>query len=577
MGWGGGAQAAHRAGEPRADPRRRARLRRARRSSCARRCSPGPGPGAALAVVRGARRRAPGRTAGWRPSSRRPRSWSSPARCSTPSRPRSGRCADGAGQPRGPRADGTGAVVRRLAAGGRPADADEQPRPRRRRAPGRPRRLRRHRPRGAVVGRRSTRSSARCAPWRPTRRCSCSRASRSASFRTHEWAPRVLIANSNLVPEWATWDEFRRLEALGLTMYGQMTAGSWIYIGSQGIVQGTYECFAEIARRRYGGSLAGHDHADRRPRRDGRRATARGHHERRRRALRRGRPAAHRAPRSRRATSTRSPTTSTTRSPAAAPRRRERRALSVGLCANAADVLPALLALGFDADIVTDQTSAHDPLVGYVPDRMTLDEADALRAADPDEYVSALARRDRRPLRGDGRLPRRGRRGLRLRQQPARRGAPGRLRARLRLPRVRARLHPAAVLRGQGPVPLGGALGRPGRHRRDRPRRARGVPRRRAPRALDPPRRRADRLPGPARADLLAGLRRAPPPRAALQRDGRVRRAAARRSSSAATTSTPARSPRPTARPRGWPTSPTRSPTGRCSTRWSTPRRARRG
>src|SRR3989440_6147315 len=72
-------------------------------------------------------------------------------------------------------------------------------------------------------------------------------------FRTHEGAPRVLIANSNLVPEWATWEEFRRLESLGLTMYGQMTAGSWIYIGSQGIVQGTYECFAEIARRRYGG------------------------------------------------------------------------------------------------------------------------------------------------------------------------------------------------------------------------------------------------------------------------------------------------------------------------------------
>src|SRR5271166_7051508 len=75
--------------------------------------------------------------------------------------------------------------------------------------------------------------------------------------RTHEWAPRVLIANSLLVPEWATWEEFRRLESLGLTMYGQMTAGSWIYIGTQGIVQGTYECFAEIARRRFGGSLAG--------------------------------------------------------------------------------------------------------------------------------------------------------------------------------------------------------------------------------------------------------------------------------------------------------------------------------
>src|ERR687897_1934467 len=76
-------------------------------------------------------------------------------------------------------------------------------------------------------------------------------------FRTHEWSPRVLIANSNLVPDWASWEEFRQLEALGLTMYGQMTAGSWIYIGSQGIVQGTYECFAEIARRRFGGSLTG--------------------------------------------------------------------------------------------------------------------------------------------------------------------------------------------------------------------------------------------------------------------------------------------------------------------------------
>ena len=76
-------------------------------------------------------------------------------------------------------------------------------------------------------------------------------------FRTHEWAPRVLLANSNLVPDWANWTEFRRLEAAGLTMYGQMTAGSWIYIGTQGILQGTYECFAEIARRRFGGSLAG--------------------------------------------------------------------------------------------------------------------------------------------------------------------------------------------------------------------------------------------------------------------------------------------------------------------------------
>ncbi|MDX2381957.1 MAG: urocanate hydratase, partial [Acidimicrobiia bacterium] len=76
-------------------------------------------------------------------------------------------------------------------------------------------------------------------------------------LRTHEWAPRVLIANSNLVPDWANWEEFRRLENEGLTMYGQMTAGSWIYIGTQGILQGTYECFAEIGRQRFGGTLAG--------------------------------------------------------------------------------------------------------------------------------------------------------------------------------------------------------------------------------------------------------------------------------------------------------------------------------
>ena len=76
-------------------------------------------------------------------------------------------------------------------------------------------------------------------------------------FRTNVWAPRVLLANSNLVPEWGNWEEFRRLEAMGLTMYGQMTAGSWIYIGTQGILQGTYECFAEIGRRSHGGTLAG--------------------------------------------------------------------------------------------------------------------------------------------------------------------------------------------------------------------------------------------------------------------------------------------------------------------------------
>jgi urocanate hydratase len=205
-------------------------------------------------------------------------------------------------------------------------------------------------------------------------------------FQTHEWAPRVLIANSNLVPEWATWDEFRRLEDLGLTMYGQMTAGSWIYIGSQGIVQGTYECFAEIARRRHGGSLAGTitltaglgGMGGAQPlavtMNGGVALCVEVDRERIERRLQ-----------------TRyldeladSLEDAVARCEAA---KRERRALSVGLEANAADVLPALLRSGFEADIVTDQTSAHDPLVGYIPNRMTIAEADALRASDPDEYL----------------------------------------------------------------------------------------------------------------------------------------------------------------------------------------------
>jgi urocanate hydratase len=205
-------------------------------------------------------------------------------------------------------------------------------------------------------------------------------------MRTHEWSPRVLIANSNLVGDWDNWDEFRRLEAEGLTMYGQMTAGSWIYIGSQGILQGTYECFAEIARRRHGGSLAGTitltaglgGMGGAQPlaitmnggvalcvevegERIARRLETRYLDEEAddlEDAIRRCEAA-----------------------------KREGRALSVGLRANAVDVLPALLTRGFEADIVTDQTSAHDPLNGYVPNLMTLEEAERLRAEDPDEYV----------------------------------------------------------------------------------------------------------------------------------------------------------------------------------------------
>jgi urocanate hydratase len=205
-------------------------------------------------------------------------------------------------------------------------------------------------------------------------------------FRTHEWAPRVLIANSNLVPEWATWDEFRRLEDLGLTMYGQMTAGSWIYIGSQGIVQGTYECFAEIARRKHGGSLAGTitltaglgGMGGAQPlavtMNGGVALCVEVERERIERRLQ-TRYLDERAD---------SLEDAVARCIAA---KNEKRALSVGLQANAADVLPQLLQMGFEADIVTDQTSAHDPLVGYIPNRMTVAEADELRRSDPDEYL----------------------------------------------------------------------------------------------------------------------------------------------------------------------------------------------
>jgi urocanate hydratase len=200
-------------------------------------------------------------------------------------------------------------------------------------------------------------------------------------LRTHEWAPRVLIANSNLVGDWATWEEFRRLEALGLTMYGQMTAGSWIYIGTQGILQGTYETFAAVATKRYDGSLAGTitltaglggmggaqplavtmnggvaicvevdesriqrrlDHAYLDVQADDLDD-----------ALRQAETA-----------------------------KAERRPLSIGVLGNAADLVPDLLRRGAPIDIVTDQTSAHDPLM-YMPQGVQFPDWASLRAKDP--------------------------------------------------------------------------------------------------------------------------------------------------------------------------------------------------
>ena len=204
-------------------------------------------------------------------------------------------------------------------------------------------------------------------------------------MRTHEWAPRVLLANSNLVPEWANWDEFRRLEQMGLTMYGQMTAGSWIYIGTQGILQGTYECFAAIARKRFGGTLAGTTTLT---------AGLGG--------MGGAQPLAVTlnggvalcidvdplSVQRRIATGYLDEVADSYADAIARCRvaRAGRRAVSIGLVGNAADIVPRLLADGFEADIVTDQTSAHDPL-SYLPRDLTMEAAAQLRREAPETFI----------------------------------------------------------------------------------------------------------------------------------------------------------------------------------------------
>ena len=206
-------------------------------------------------------------------------------------------------------------------------------------------------------------------------------------LQTHEWAPRVLLANSNLVGDWANWNEFRRLEALGLTMYGQMTAGSWIYIGTQGILQGTYETFAAVAAKRFGGSLAGtitltagvggmggaqplavtmNDGVaicvDVDPSRLARRIEHR-YLDVLATSLDDALEKAYQA-------------------------RDAKKPLSIGVLGNAAAVFPELLARGAEIDIVTDQTSAHDPLA-YLPLEYSIDEWASARTADPEGFADA--------------------------------------------------------------------------------------------------------------------------------------------------------------------------------------------
>jgi len=205
-------------------------------------------------------------------------------------------------------------------------------------------------------------------------------------MRTHEWAPRVLIANSNLVGDWATWEEFRRLEALGLTMYGQMTAGSWIYIGTQGILQGTYETFAAVGVKRFGGSLAGtitltaglggmggaqplavtmNDGVAIVVECDPSRITRRLEH----RYLDVGAPSLDEALQ------------------LAYEARDARRPLSIGVLGNAATIVPELLARSAEIDVVTDQTSAHDPLA-YLPLGVEFEDWAAEREKDPAGFTT---------------------------------------------------------------------------------------------------------------------------------------------------------------------------------------------
>jgi urocanate hydratase len=205
-------------------------------------------------------------------------------------------------------------------------------------------------------------------------------------FRTTPDSPRVLIANANLVPHWATWEQFRELERAGLTMYGQMTAGSWIYIATQGIIQGTYETFAEAARQHFGGSLAGTATIT---------AGLGGMGGAQPMAITMNDGAALvvevDAARARRRLDAGYVDDLTDDLDEAVAKvdgwRRDRIGGSVALVANAAEILPELVRRGWHPDLVTDQTSAHDPLNGYVPAGLSLTDALALRASDPDEYV----------------------------------------------------------------------------------------------------------------------------------------------------------------------------------------------
>ena len=338
-------------------------------------------------------------------------------------------------------------------------------------------------------------------------------------FRTHADAPRVLIANSNLVPHWATLDHFNELDRQGLMMFGQMTAGSWIYIGSQGIVQGTYETFVEVGRRHYGGSLAGKSiltaglggmggaqplaatmagasmlAIECQPSRIEMRLRT-GYLDRQAGSLDEALAAMEQAAQS-------------------------RKPVSVGLLGNAADIFPELVRRGVRPDIVTDQTSAHDPINGYLPKGWTLAEWETRRQADPKAVEAAAktsmvghvqAMLDFHAL-GIPTLDY----GNNIRQMAKDMG----LKNAFDFPGLRSSLHPSAVLPRSWAVPLGGAV-----------RGSRGhLPHRRQGQGADARRQEssqlarhgqsADQVPGTAGSDLLGRPWRPPPAGHGVQRNG---------------------------------------------------------
>ncbi len=340
-----------------------------------------------------------------------------------------------------------------------------------------------------------------------------------AVFRTHPWAPRVLIANALLVPAWATWDRFRDLEDRGLTMYGQMTAGSWIYIGTQGILQGTYETLAELARRHFGGSLTG------------RLVVTAGLG-----GMGGAQPLAvtmnggialvvevDRARIERRLATRYVDERADDLDEALERIERWREAgvaRSLALEGNAADVLPALARRGFTPDVVTDQTSAHDALNGYVPNGLTLADAEALRRANPGEYtrrsIAAMAEHVRAMLR----FQRNGAivfdYGNNIRAQAQHGGVEDAF----DIPGFVPEYIRPLFCQGKGPFRWAALSGDPADIDATDDARARALQGRPRALPLDSPGARAGRVPGPAGAYLLARLRR---PRALRAGDQRPR------------------------------------------------------